>query len=155
MHGIEEKGFLIKKIQLPPEVRELVIQKDYEKLYSVLHKLCLKGGSLFENFKAYKDFAFIETMLSLRSSTNEDEEDGIWHDDGSRVLAFSLSLNLAPKTILGGDLGIRKKGSLSCELISPLEFSEMIIFLTGQNSFEHKVFQVKAGERLVFAGWCS
>ena len=49
-------------------------------------------NNIFEFLKQFHDFNFIEFIISIRDSQNEWEEDGIWHDDGSRVFAFSLSL---------------------------------------------------------------
>ena len=101
----------------------------------------------------YKEFNHIEHILSYRRGDDPFEEDGIWHDDGSRVLAFSLSLNVFG-AIEGGSLGFRKRGQAEIEL-GPFEPGKLLIFNTGQDGYEHRTARVITGERLVCAGWCS
>ena len=101
----------------------------------------------------YKEFNHIEHIISYRRGDDPYEEDGIWHDDGTRVLAFSLSLNVYGE-IAGGTLGFRKKGSASVEL-GPYAAGTLLIFNTGMDGYEHRTARVISGERLVCAGWCS
>jgi Rps23 Pro-64 3,4-dihydroxylase Tpa1-like proline 4-hydroxylase len=94
-------------------------------------------------------------MLAIRDSQNEWEEDGIWHDDGSRQFAISLSLNEFPETIEGGKLGFRKKGEEKITLIPTPKFGEMIVFLSGIHGYEHRTHQVTKGRRIILVGWFS
>jgi hypothetical protein len=117
----------------------------------------LPGGAVFEELRKYAEFSEIEFIISIRSSLEEPDEDGIWHDDGSRVLAFSLSVTLDPDGIEGGRLEIRKRGSDTPDsgyLPTPA-FGSMIVFATGQQGFEHKINRVIRGERIIIAGWCT
>ena len=101
----------------------------------------------------YKKFDSIEHMLAQRLGDDPEEEDGIWHDDSSRVLAFSWSMNFwgLPS---GGTLGIREFGKKEIEL-GPYPPGKLIVFNTGKDGFEHRTSRVLQGRRLVCAGWCS
>lgn len=140
---------------LPPEVKTLVQEENYDELFVSLNTIARPQGELFKILENVHPYANLETMLALREGENPHEDDGIWHDDGSRVLAFSLSLNLNPETISGGELGFRQKQSQVVDMIPPQAFGNLIIFLTGIHGYEHKVFKVHKGKRLVFVGWCS
>lgn len=111
-----------------------------------------KEGVLFKYLSQFSSFSAMEHIIAIRQAP--DDEDGIWHDDGSRVLAFSLSLNLLPKNIKGGELLFKHKDSPLTHIIAPLEFGEMIVFLTGTSCYEHKVNAVTEETRIVVAGWC-
>jgi hypothetical protein len=101
----------------------------------------------------FKKFESIEHMLAIRHGDDPEEEDGIWHDDSSRVLAFSWSMNFwgLPS---GGTLGIREFGKKEIEL-GPYPPGKLIVFNTGIDGFEHRTSRVLKGKRLVCAGWCS
>ena len=149
---ILEKGHEIDQIDLGSEIQTIILKKDWNTLDALLNSMCQKEGLLFKTLKKVRCFKTIEHIISLRTAP---DEDGIWHDDGSRQLAFSLSLNLNSE-VEGGELSIRKKGAIDkTTLIPTLPFGSMIIFLTGHDHFEHKTHGVKKGERLVAAGWCS
>ena len=152
MHGI---GYYLHQIELSSSIKTLVLNAQYDQVYDELTKLTFPGEVLFQILRKYKAISQIETMLALRDSANPDEEDGIWHDDGSRQIAFSLSLNLSHASIEGGELGIRRKGASNMERIPTRPFGELIIFRTGVDGFEHKTFRVSRGKRLVFVGWGS
>jgi len=92
------------------EVRPLVLAKDWAALDQKVIELTRPGGKLFTFLKTFHDFTDIEFIISLRNASNDWEEDGIWHDDGSRVFAFSLSLTMDSEKIEGGRLGVRRKG---------------------------------------------
>lgn len=81
------------------------------------------------------------------------DEDGIWHDDGSREMAFSIGLNLQPKNIEGGKFLFREKGTEEYLEFPPLAWGQLLIFATGTDGFEHRVLKVTKGQRLVIAGW--
>ncbi|RLA62777.1 MAG: hypothetical protein DRQ88_01795 [Epsilonproteobacteria bacterium] len=147
-------GFKKLTIKLPPEIREAVKARNWSLLDQNAFRLCNNDGLIFNELKNFHNFEEIEHLINIRNYI--DDEDGIWHDDGSRYLAFSLSLNFAPDSIAGGELFLRKKSNKNeIVTLSPLAFGEMIIFLTGQYNFEHKVGMVTKGERISLAGWCS
>lgn len=113
------------------------------------------NSQLSLTFKQFCSYTSIEHIIAIRSSI-EDEE-GIWHDDGSRSLAFSLSLNFKPSEIKGGHLFMKKFNQPENEAISieTQPFGTLIIFATGQQGWQHRTQQVIGGERIVLAGWCS
>lgn len=121
-------------------------------LDELMAKATSEGGIIFEMMKQVCPVNEIEFIISLRDANNEWEEDGIWHDDGSRIMAFSLSLTLNKPE--GGVLEIRKKGAeISLKIPTP-DYGSLIIFQTGKTGFEHKINQVTKGQRLIIAGWC-
>lgn len=146
------KGYLKQDFPLPPALRTLVLAQDWKRLDEFMATLVAPGGALFVELSKHAQFTKIEHMLAIRDATNPDEEDGIWHDDGSRVLAFSLSLNYLglPE---GGQLAIRPRGG-EAELLGPFEPGTLVIFRTGRDGFEHRTMKVTSGLRLVCAGWC-
>lgn len=147
-------GFLKSTFPLINEIQPLVIKRDWATLDTYFASSVAEGGFLFKHLSAYHKFNSIEHMLAIRNA--EDDEDGIWHDDGSRCMAFSLSLVLGPAPIEGGNLLIRRKNETeSRTIIRTQPFGAMIIFLTGQYQFEHKIQKVEKGERIVLVGWCS
>lgn len=149
-----EKGFELKKFTLPLEILTLVKEQRYEELDNWAKSWLSASGPAGIYLRSVRNFEEIEHILALRSAP--DDEDGIWHDDGSRVLGFSLSLNPDLSGLKGGELSFRPMSSR--EQVTSLEtrsWGEMIIFLTGQDGFEHKTSQVTSGGRLVLAGWCS
>lgn len=138
-------------LELPDFIKSWTLEKNYDQLDQYFN-VSLASGELAKIVKTYGEFTQREFILSLRSGP--DDEDGIWHDDGSRVLAFSLGLNTMPHKIEGGELLLQKKGQpTSRQTFSPLGFGELVLFLTGVWGWEHKVNAVKSGERLVCAGW--
>jgi len=145
-------GHYLTKFELPQRVKQIVSDQDWTGLDQTFIELTRPGGSLFNFLSTFHDFNSIEFIISIRNSENEWEEDGIWHDDGSRVFAFSLSLTL--DHIEGGKLGIRKKGGQTFEISTP-PFGDIILFLTGVYGYEHKIHAVTKGKRVIIAGWCS
>lgn len=111
------------------------------------------GGSLFKFLSTYLEFTNIEHIIAIRSAP--DDEDGIWHDDGSRILGFSLSLTKKHLETQGGELRFRQKGANSWQALTTRPLGRMIIFKTGIYGFEHMVSSVTSGRRIVIAGWCS
>lgn len=150
---IQKAGFIVVRLDLPQQWRHWRENNDYRQLDLAVGEELKEGGILHQQLKGIGNFSTIEHILALRCST--EDEDGIWHDDGSRNFAFSLGLNLDPKSIVGGELSLRKKGSSETQRFSALGFGEMVIFLTGVWGYEHQVSQVTMGQRLVAAGWCS
>lgn len=147
-------GFKKVILNLPEVVINSVKSKNWADLDQEAFKLCRKDGLIFKELQKIHEFETVEHLINVRQGP--DDEDGIWHDDGSRFIAFSLSLNFSPTDIEGGELFLRKKGDKNeMVTLTPLPFGEMIIFLTGQYDFEHKVGRVALGERICLAGWCS
>lgn len=150
-----QNGFHVSYFLLSDEIKSFVEKENWKDLDDAFKVLTAKGGSLYNFLQTYHDFNEIEFIISIRDSQNEWEEDGIWHDDGSRVFAFSLSLTLEPEKVKGGRLGVRPKGEESFMQIPTPGFGTIILFLTGLYGFEHKIHQVKEGQRIIIAGWCS
>lgn len=150
---IQKAGFIVVRLDLPSQWRLWRERDDYRQLDLAVGEELKEGGLLHQQLASVGEFTKIEHILALRCSS--EDEDGIWHDDGSRNFAFSLGLNLDPKSIVGGELNFRKKGSTETQSFCALAFGEMVIFLTGVWGYEHQVSQVTKGQRLVAAGWCS
>lgn len=149
------KGFCLDFLNISQDIVECIKKNDWNKIDNIFQSLTAPKGAIFEHLLNYIHFEQIETMISIRDSQNEWEEDGIWHDDGSRVLAFSLSLTLNTEELEGGHLGIRKKGESEFVKIPTPALGEMIVFLTGVHGYEHKIHAVTKGKRIVLVGWCS
>lgn len=150
---IRAQGFRIFQLELPEKWREWREQENFGELDQDIAEQLKPHGLLGRLFQTIGDYQTTEHILSLRRAP--DDEDGIWHDDGSRNFAFSLGLNLRPDQIQGGELSLRKKGSLQSQKFSPLAWGEMVVFLTGVWGYEHQVSKVELGERLIAAGWLS
>jgi|GEM_PF-356797 hypothetical protein len=141
-------------LDCPKSWVEFIKNRDYAQLDQEVFKFTSSEGPLRQKLLEFADFNYIEHILSLR--TSPDDEEGIWHDDGSRPLAFSLGLNLNPEKIEGGELLFREKGQSSeYKTIPPLAFGRGVVFLTGLWGKEHRVCAVAKSERLVCAGWCT
>jgi hypothetical protein len=150
-----KNGFHLTYFPLSEEIKTLVLEKDWNHLDQKIKELTQKDGALFDFLKKYHDFEEIEFIISIRDSSNEWEEDGIWHDDGSRVFAFSLSLTINADDLVGGRLQVRPKNTDNSFEIPTPSFGGIILFLTGLYGFEHKINQVLKGQRVIIAGWCS
>lgn len=150
---IFQQGYHLSYFPLSDEIRNLVTEEKWNELDQEFQKLTAKDGRLFKYLSDYHDFQNIEFIISIRDASNEWEEDGIWHDDGSRVFAFSLSLTLGD--VKGGRLGLRIRGEEQFIQIPTPSFGGIILFLTGIYGFEHKIHQVTHGRRVIIAGWCS
>lgn len=155
MPDLFQQGFHLSYFPLGEEIHDLVSAENWNALDEEFKKLTLPEGRLFKYLQQYHDFNHIEFIISIRDSSSEFEEDGIWHDDGSRVFAFSLSLTPDSQTVGGGRLGIRRQGEERFLDIPTPFFGGMILFLTGLYGFEHKIHKVTAGKRIIIAGWCS
>lgn len=150
---LEKTGYLLLDFPMPIEIYPFVQKRQWRELDHYILKLSEVDGALFLFLSEIVNFHSLEHIIAIRSAP--DDEDGIWHDDGSRILGFSLSLNLAPEKISGGDLLFKRKGDHSVVRFSPLEFGKIVIFLSGVYGYEHMVSAVTANERIVIAGWCS
>lgn len=144
-------GFLLIEFPFSSELKSLVESSDFLNLDRLFLKELSNDGRYFHFFKQFFEINRMEHIIALREAPLDD--DGIWHDDGSRHFGFSLSLNLNPETISGGQLLFKAKEDNNIKQFGPLPFGEVIIFLSGLYGYEHKVNQVTAGKRLVIAGW--
>jgi hypothetical protein len=154
---LQSKGYLITQVDLPETIRKAVVTRSWVELDRLMAREVKAGGRIYDKLRGYADFSEIEFIIAIRSSLEEPDEDGIWHDDGTRLLAFSLSLTLDHENIEGGRLEIRKihPDPAASEWISTPCFGTLIVFATGQQGFEHKINRVTHGERIIIAGWCT
>ena len=150
-----QNGYHLARFKLPPEIKKRVEQQDWDAVDAAFIHLTAPGSELFQFLLEYHSFETIEHILSIRDAKNAWEEDGIWHDDGSRLFSFSLSITLDAQSVQGGDLGIKKKEQESFLRIPTPQYGDIILFLTGVYGFEHKIHQVTSGTRIVIAGWCT
>ena len=111
------------------------------------------GGKLYQFLREFLEFKSIEHIIAIRKAP--EDEDGIWHDDGSRILGFSLSLTLDHHEVSGGELRFRAKGTEDFMALTTRPFGQILLFKTGIYGFEHMVSAVTKGQRIVIAGWCS
>lgn len=149
-----EQGYQLQEFSLDPSLETKVRNGLWDEVDLYFKKITEPGGVLFNFLRQFHDFQSIETMLSIRDAQNDWEEDGIWHDDGSRVLAFSLSLNLHFEDIEGGMLEFRKKDGSESFLIPTPKFGTAILFLTGVHGYEHRTRKVLKNKRVMLVGWC-
>jgi hypothetical protein len=149
-NDLKLNGFCKHQFDLPGHVLDAVKNCEWEFIDQYFSESLNSGElkNILSQFFAYKN---AEHILAIRDSQNPDEEDGIWHDDGSRDLAFSLSLTI--ENVIGGELGIRKKNTQEHTLIPTQKFGTLLIFATGKMGFEHKTHKVLQGKRVVLAGW--
>lgn len=150
-----QNGFHLSYFSLGDDIKDLVEREDWDSLDVAINELTQKDGRLFKFLKTYHSFNNIEFIISVRDSSNEWEEDGIWHDDGSRFFAFSLSLTTGASLVRGGRLGIRQKGQDRFLEIPTPELGGIILFLTGIYGYEHRIHKVMGGKRIIIAGWCT
>jgi hypothetical protein len=149
---LHQFGYCFFKIELLSELKIHIKNENYAEVDKIFKNYTANSGYIMNVLKNFCSVKEIEFIISLRDAQNEWEEDGIWHDDGSRVLAFSLSLTeVKPK---GGILEFRKKGTIESRKIITPDYGTMIIFKTGVENFEHKINAVEVGRRLIVAGWC-
>lgn len=144
-----DRGHLNLKWNLPPEWEESIANKDWNQLDQIARSELAKGGRLHQILEEYCPIKSLEFIISLRKSP---DEEGIWHDDGSRDLAFSLALS--PSQFSGKGLSLREKGKPETEYsLGVRPMGTLTLFLTGSSGYEHKTEEVLSGERLVLAGW--
>ena len=148
-----EKNIIQRSYPLPPEIIEYAQNENWLAIDQYFLEAERPGGALFQFMKSFLTFTSIEHIISIR--TTPDDEDGIWHDDGSRILGFTLSLTPNPDKIIGGHLRFRKKGEKDFTSLPTRPLGEMLIFKTGIYGFEHMVSAVTEGKRVLVAGWCS
>ena len=152
--ALTEQGLCKTYFPLSGQIKKWVKLENWSEIDHHFQALTKKNGDLFSFLSSFENFDQIEFIISIRDAANEWEEDGIWHDDGSRKLAFSVSI-LDNENTRGGKLLFRKKASMQTIALDPFNFGEIIIFKTGICGYEHMVSQVVSGRRIVVAGWCS
>ena len=152
-----ENGFIVIDFPLSPLVLNLINNENWHELDKYFLEISKDDGALKHFLSDYLDFQTLEHIIAIRSDFLDDcpDEDGIWHDDGSRFLGFSLSLNLDPSSIEGGELRFRTKNSSNQKVFAPLPYGNIVLFLSGLFGYEHMVSAVTKGRRIVIAGWCS
>ena len=148
-----EKGIVERSFPLTIEAMAYLQREDWHALDQYFLTISRPNGALFEFLKPVLDFTSIEHIIAIRQPP--EDEDGIWHDDGSRILGFSLSLTEKHLQTKGGELRFRKKGEKDYLEITTRPLSRILLFQTGIYGFEHMVSAVTAGKRVVIAGWCS
>ena len=148
-----EQNIIQRSYPLPLEIIEYVKAENWLAIDQYFLEAERPGGALFQFMKTFLKFTHIEHIISIR--TTPDDEDGIWHDDGSRILGFTLSLTSNPDKIIGGHLRFRKKMEHDFLELPIRPLGEMLIFKTGIYGFEHMVSAVSKGKRVLVAGWCS
>ncbi len=148
-----ENGYSKLHIELPEEAKIALKSEAWNILDQKMANYTAAHGFLFKFLQNFHSFNSIEYIIAIRDSVNDEE--GIWHDDGSRHIAFTWSLNEKPEQIDGGKLYFRKKNTESSLSFSPPTLGTFIVFLTGEYHYEHRVGQVLSGRRKTFAGWCS
>jgi hypothetical protein len=138
-----------------PVTEEMCSALDRED-WKTLDQLFIEASSLqglLRNFlQQYLAFEGLEHIIAIRSAP--DDEDGIWHDDGSRILGFSLSLTRNHECVVGGHLEFKKKDEQTGLTIKTRPLGTILLFLTGVYGYEHRVTAVTSGRRIVIAGWC-
>lgn len=151
--NLEKNGYILTEFPLEHCVLNFVRNRQWKELDNYFLQISRPNGILYSFLEEYLSFRSIDHIIAIRSAPNDDE--GIWHDDGSRHLGFSLSLNIDPSSIGGGELRFRKKATDQSTQFSPLPYGMIVLFLTGLYGYEHQVGAVTRGERIVIAGWCS
>ncbi len=147
------QGYIAVQFPLETQVKTFVLEKRWKELDQYFLEISKPGGQLREFLNEFLDYEKLEHIIAIRTAPLDEE--GIWHDDGSRFLGFSLSLNLYPETISGGNLFFKKKEEKDSVVFPPQSFGTIILFLSGLFGYEHMVSAVTSGERIVIAGWCS
>jgi hypothetical protein len=148
-----ESGFLVLDFPIEEKVKTFVLNKKWIELDQYFLDISKEQGALRNFLTPYLHFEVLEHIIAIRKAP--EDEDGIWHDDGSRFLGFSLSLNIDHNNIVGGELRFKKKDLEYTEKFSPLPYGKIVLFLSGIYGYEHMVSAVTCGERIVIAGWCS
>lgn len=160
LEELKEKGFTKGSCDLPLSWRNLIDQKDWETLY----KDCLgalKDGQWLANLVKEHSKSLFETeefeweiMLALREGPQDPEDEGIWHDDGSRDFALSISLNPSPTSYQGGSVLVRPKDNIQeIKELGPLPWGHYWLFATGRYGWDHRTTIVTHGNRLVLVLW--
>jgi hypothetical protein len=150
---LQESNILEVAYNLPEVVLNFLKNEDWNSIDQYFLEAGRPGGALFSFLRQYLTFNQIEHIIAIRMAP--DDEDGIWHDDGSRVLGFTISLTIKNEEIVGGELRFKKKNDPEWISVSTRKLGQMMLFKTGIYGFEHMVTAVTIGRRIIIAGWCS
>lgn len=158
---LKNTGHISCHFTLPTSWTKYAQDKDYDSLYCEISAELKEDSSLWQQINAWVRHIYSdqtlwghEWMLALREGPQEAEQEGIWHDDSSRDLALSLSLNLDPQQITGGELRLRPRANREVVTsIQPRLWGEAHFFATGKLDWEHKTSLVSAGNRLILVVW--
>jgi len=142
--------FLQIQLNLPSKVREFSKNQNWKELDVWVECELKPLGLIYIELSRFIQIQKTEHIISLREP--ESDEDGIWHDDGSRALAFTLSLT-PNKSVDGGTLELREKESLKTYDLETPGYGVLTIFKTGIDGYEHRVLRVEKGSRIMIAGW--
>lgn len=153
-------GFLKAEVAIPLSLQNLIAEGQWECAYREFICAMEDGQFLSKALKplfppefSSKSFDY-ELMLSLREGPQAEDQEGIWHDDSSRDLIFSLSLTKDYEQISGGVLSLRKYEDKNQIIeIQTQPFGTMLFFPSGKGGWEHKIGRVTSGNRLVLVGW--
>ncbi len=159
--NLKNCGSLSCSFNLPEKWKVYVQNAHYDQLYQEIEaQLPLDkelgqqiSALLFTIYGEQKQWKY-DWMLALREGPQEEEQEGIWHDDASRDLALSLSLNLKPELIQGGELRMRPRANRDkVTTIGPRPWGHGHLFATGKWDWEHKTSRVTSGNRLILVVW--
>lgn len=132
---------------------EAIENENWQQLIKKYQHFLNQQNPFTQVLRALKPYTKSEWMLSVRDANDSFQEDGIWHDDGSRVLAVSLSLTTC--LVEGGILALRNKKTKQTINLQTPDYAHALIFKTGVDGFEHKIHQVTKGKRVVMVTWLS
>ena len=158
---LEDEGLIPFQFHLPESWKELTLNRDFDRLYQEVQEKLSEQGELWHQiddkissiYDSVQSWSY-EWMLALREGPQDEDQEGIWHDDSSRDLALSLSLNLRPDLIKGGELRLRPyKQRELVTVVTARAWGEAHIFATGKWGWEHKTSRVTSGNRLVLVVW--
>ncbi len=160
---LTKDGLIPFSFNLPESWKELVQNRLFEELYQKIETSLQRDKDLWSQIDQKMALIYspkqkweYEWMLALREGPQEEDQEGIWHDDSSRDLALSLSLNLDPQSIEGGELRLRHRSNR--EIVTSVKarpWGQAHIFATGKWDWEHKTSRVTLGNRLVLVVWLS
>jgi hypothetical protein len=148
-----ESHLIEKTFPLDDVVLSALKEENWKGIDDYFLKIAKPEGVLYQFLSEFLEFESIEHIIAIRQPP--EDEDGIWHDDGSRILGFSLSLSQNHDQITGGELRFRAKRQTDFQSITTRPLGQMLLFKTGIYGFEHMVTAVTKGKRVVIAGWCS
>lgn len=146
------QGLIESQFTVSDEMQVALENRDWPLLDRLFSEACKPEGKLYQFLRNYLDFEQLDHIIAIRSAPGDEE--GIWHDDGSRIMGFSLSLTRNFQQVSGGHLEFRKKGEQNGLSIPTRPLGTILLFLTGVYGYEHRVTAVSKGERIVIAGWC-
>jgi hypothetical protein len=145
-------GCIQLRIELPPEVQHFILEENYKALDECLGDFLKNDGIIYNALLPLGPINKTEYLIAIRKG--EDDDEGIWHDDGSREIAFTLSLVSDLSQLSGGILLFRhKENREKTQAIPTPPYGTLTIIKTGKDGYEHRVQKVTSGKRVICAGW--